>query len=82
MIATAENKGDREVKEITASAFKESLEQKKLESTNKDMRKKWHIVEQIIEVRARLEEFEMGGLGKSGEDGVDTGADTSQTETP
>lgn len=65
MTSPAEGKGNREIKEITATTLKESLEQKRLESSNKDLRKKWNIVEQIIEVRSRLEEFEMGGLGKT-----------------
>ncbi|KAK5077013.1 hypothetical protein LTR51_002699 [Lithohypha guttulata] len=43
-------------------ALKESLEQKKQESQNKDLRKKWSIVEHIIDVRTHLEQYEDEGI--------------------
>lgn len=49
-------------KEITAEVLKESLEQKKLERQMGDLRKKFSIVEKIIEVRTSLEQYEYGGL--------------------
>ena len=62
MSTSGELKSD---KLITAMVLKESLEQKKLESGNKDLRKKFSIIEQIIAVRTHLEQYEDGGIGKS-----------------
>lgn len=51
-------------KEITAMVLKESLGQKKHESQHNDLKKKFSIVEHIIEVRTSLEQYDEGGLGK------------------
>lgn len=59
MATTGEAKTERS---ITAMALKESLEQKKQESQNKDLRKKWSIVEHIIDVRTHLEQYEDEGI--------------------
>ena len=52
----------KSAREITAGTLKESLEQKKLERGMVELRKKASIIEQIIDVRERLEQFEDGGL--------------------
>lgn len=53
----------RSAREITAEILQESLEQKKLERGMTELRKKSPIIEQIIEVRKSLEQFEDGGIG-------------------
>lgn len=66
-------------KEVNAETLKKSLEQKKLERGMSDLRKKFSIVEQIIETRTTLEQYEAGGLstsricnaGNSANDGTD-----------
>ena len=52
----------RSAKEITAEVLKESLEQKKTERQMGELRKKFSIVQQIIDVRYSLEQYEMGGI--------------------
>jgi len=52
-------------KEITAVTLKESLDQKKLERQMDQLRKKFPIVEQIIDIRTILEQYEAGGLSMS-----------------
>ena len=52
----------RSAREITAEILQESLEQKKLERDMDQLRKKAPIIEQIIEVRKSLEQFEDGGI--------------------
>lgn len=54
----------RSTKEITAEMLKEPLDTKKHENVNKELLKRFHIVESIIEVRSRLESYEEGGLGE------------------
>lgn len=51
-------------KEITATVLKESLDQKKLERQMDQLRKKFPIIEQIVEVRNMLEQYEIGGLSE------------------
>ena len=52
-------------KEITARMLKEPLDQKRHESSNKDLKKRYHIVQTIIDTRTKLEAYEMGGIGTS-----------------
>ena len=52
----------RSAREVTAEILQESLEQKKLERDMDQLRKKAPIIEQIIEVRKSLEQFEDGGI--------------------
>lgn len=61
MSVTGEQKS---TKEITAMTLKESLDQKKVERQMSELKKKFAIVEQIIEVRSNLEQYEAGGLSK------------------
>lgn len=53
----------RSTREISAEILRESLEQKKLERGMTELRKKSAIIDQIIEVRQYLEQFEDGGIG-------------------
>jgi len=53
----------RSAREITAEVLQESLKQKKLERDMTELGKKFPIIEQIIEVRKSLEQFEDGGIG-------------------
>lgn len=52
-------------KEICAKDLRDSLKQKKQESQHKDLKKKFYIVEAIIEVRSSLEQCQEGGIRKS-----------------
>ncbi|KAK5080249.1 hypothetical protein LTR24_008602 [Lithohypha guttulata] len=52
----------RSVREITAEVLQESLKQKKLERDMSELGKKFPIIEQIIDVRKSLEQFEDGGI--------------------
>lgn len=54
----------RSTKEITAEMLKEPLDTKKHENVNKELLKRFHIVQSIIEVRTQLESFEAGGIGR------------------
>ena len=53
----------RSTKEITAEMLKEPLDTKKHENVNKELLKRFHIVDSIIYVRTQLESYEDGGLG-------------------
>lgn len=53
----------RSAREITAEVLQESLKQKKLERDMTELGKKFPIIEQIIDVRKSLEQFEDGGIG-------------------
>ena len=55
----------RSTREITAEVLKESLDQKKREHQQDQLRKKFTIIENIIHVRTQLEQYEAGGMRKS-----------------
>lgn len=54
----------KSTKEITAEMLKEPLVTKKHNNVDKELLKRFYIVEQIIEVRTRLEQYEYGGISK------------------
>lgn len=54
----------RSTREITAEVLKESLEQKKREHQQDALRRKFDIIEGIINVRTELERYEAGGSRK------------------